>query len=162
MMSIRTLACALAFSAGLACDGDLLSPSPDSLAGRWSTAREQVNPQGYFVRTLEFTTDGKYVSSVVARGVYPQLPADSAGSWSRVYGAYVLRRDTLLFALDSLRSWDWMTGEHLQTSLTRGIDIEGPPTPPVVTITRTRLTMRYLINPGSGYAPVVLEYSRDP
>jgi hypothetical protein len=162
MMSIRPLACALALSAGLACDGDLLSPSPDSLAGRWSTAREPVNPQGYFVRTLEFTTDGKFIGSVAARGVYSQLPADSAGSWSRSYGSYVLRRDTLLFALDSLRSWDWMTGEYFQTSFTRGIDIEGPPTPPVVTVTHARLTMRYLVNPGNGYTPVIQEYFRDP
>jgi hypothetical protein len=162
MTSIRPLACALALWAGLACDGSFLSPSPNSLAGRWSTPPEQLNPTGSYVRTIEFSTEGKYVSGVVLRGTYAQLPADSAGSWSRTYGTYVLRRDTLLFAPDSARSWDWMTGEHFQTNFPTLIYIEGPPTPPVVTVTRTRLTMRYLVNPGNGYQPVVLEYSRDP
>jgi hypothetical protein len=162
MRSTRPLLAALALLAGLACDGIPLAPSQASLIGRWSTKPEALRPSGYLSRTLEFSHDGQYVSHVAARGVYPQLPADSVGSWSRAYGSYVLRRDTLLFALDSLRSWDWMTGEHFETSFTRGIEIEGPPTPPVVTVTRTRMVMRYLINPGNGYAPVVMEYFRDP
>jgi hypothetical protein len=158
--SIRALLAVLAVGAGIACRTDLLAPSSEALAGHWSRTPEPLSPSGQFFRTLEFTTDGRYVATTASRGVYAQLPADAIGSITRAYGTYVLDGDTLRSASDSVRSWDYLTGTHLQVG-SPGVYIEGPPTDPVVELTRTRLTLRYMVNPGAGYVPVVEEYLRD-
>ena len=161
MPSIRTLLAVLVVGAGIACRADLLAPSPDALTGRWSRAPEPLSPSGQLLRTLEFTADGQYVRTTASRGIYAQLPADSVGSITREYGTYVLAADTLRLAQDSVRSWDWLGGTYFHAGPV-GVYIEGPPTDPVVEITSTRLTLRYMVDPGAGYVPVIEEYLRDP
>ena len=160
MPSIRTLLAVLLIGAGIACRADLLAPSSQTLAGRWQRAPQPHGPMGQHLRTLEFTVDGKYVLTDALRGVYAQLPADSVGSISREYGTYVLDSDILRFTQDSLRSWDYLGGAYFHVG-PKGLYFEGPPTDPTVEITRTRLTLRYMVNPGAGYVPVIEEYLRD-
>ena len=161
MPAIPAALTALVLGAGIACHDVLIAPSSQALAGRWSTAPELLSPRGEFIRTLEFSTDGKYVRAVTSRGSYSQLPADAIGSFTREYGGYVLAGDTLHLAQDSVRSWDYLGGESFRVGPTVGY-IEGPPTPPVVELTSTRLTLRFMVDPGAGYVPVVQEYRRDP
>lgn len=161
MPAIPASLTALVLGAGIACHDVVLAPSSHALAGRWSSAPERLSPRGEFIRTLEFSTDGQYVRAVESRGVYSQLPAESIGSFTREYGSYVLAADTLRLAQDSVRSWDYLGGEYFRVG-PEGMYIEGPPTPPVVELTRTRLTLRFMVNPGAGYVPVVQEYRREP
>ena len=109
---------------------------------------------------LEFTVDGHYVLTGAFRGIYAQLPADSVGSITREYGTYLLDRDTLRFTQDSLRSWDYLSGTYFYAG-PKGVYIEGAPTDPEIELTRTRLTLRYSVNPGAGYIPVTDVYDRD-
>lgn len=160
MPSIRLLRIAFVLAVAIACGEGVLAPSPDALTGRWSAAPLALSPRGQLLRTLEFTADGRYARTTASRGVYPQLPADSIGSITREYGTYVLRGDTLRFAQDSARTRDWLGGEYFQVGPPRGY-IEGPPTDPVVEITSTRLTLRYMVNPGDRYVAVVAEYLRE-
>jgi hypothetical protein len=156
MPSIRTLLAFLFVGGAMACGAELIAPSPLALAGRWNRI-----PSGRYSRTLELTADGRYVQTSTFRGDYPQLPRDSAGTIVWEYGRYVVHDDTLRFAQDSLRSWDWMSGYYFQIGIGReGMSIEGPPTDPTIELTSTRLTLRYMVNPGAGYVPVVDEYLR--
>jgi hypothetical protein len=149
----------LLVGAGVACGADLLAPSPDALTGHWARAPESMSPSGQFFRMLDFTADGHYVRTGIFRGVYPQLPPDSAASISREYGSYVLAGDTIRFAEDSLRVWDFLSGSYLHVG-PPGMYIEGPPTDPVIELTSSRLTLRYMVDPGNGYTPVTEEYHR--
>lgn len=115
---------------------------------------------GQYLRVLEFTPDGRYTVMHEFRGTYAQLPADSVGSISHEYGTYLLTGNTLHFYEDSVRTWDYMTGSSLHTG-PRGVYIEGPPTDPTIELTRTRLTLRYSVNPGAGYVQVTDMYDRD-
>ena len=159
MTSIRVLFVSVIAAAGVSC-ADGLAPTPDALTGRWSTAPEALSPSGHYVRSYDFTADGKYVHTVTTRGAYPQLPPDAVASISREYGSYVLHADTLLAVQDSARSWDWLSGEYLRVG-PPGISIEGPPTDPVIELTPSRLTLRYMVNPGDRYVPVVEVYLRE-
>jgi len=150
----------LAVGAGIACADALLAPSPDGLTGRWTRAPEALSPSGQYVRSIEFSPDGRYLRTSVFRGVYPQQPADAIAALTREYGTYALSSDTLRFLQDSIRSWDFIGGEFLHVGRAEGY-IEGPPTDPTVELTATHLTLRYLVNPGAGYEPVVEEYSRE-
>ena len=64
------------------------------------------------------------------------------------------------FTEDSLRSWDNLSGTYFHAG-PKGLYIEGPPTDPKVELTRTRLTLRYSVNPGAGYVAVTDVYYRD-
>jgi len=151
---------ALMLVAGIACRADLLAPSSQTLAGQWRRAPQSQAPSGQFLRMLEFTVDGHYVLTGAFRGIYAQLPADSVGSITREYGTYLLDRDTLRFTQDSLRSWDYLSGTYFYAG-PKGVYIEGAPTDPEIELTRTRLTLRYSVNPGAGYIPVTDVYDRD-
>jgi len=151
---------ALILVAGIACRANLLAPSSQTIAGRWSRAPQPQAPSGQYYRMLEFTDDGHYVLTGAFRGIYPQLPADSVGSISREYGTYVLDRNTLRFTQDSLRSWDHLSGTYFYAG-PKGGYIEGPPTDPEIELTPTRLTLRYSVNPWAGYIPVTDVYDRD-
>jgi hypothetical protein len=146
--------------AGIACHADLLAPSSQRLAGRWSRAPEPLSPSGQYLRTLQFTLDGHYVRTDAFRGVYAQLPAGSVGSNSREYGTYVLNSDIIRFTQDSVRSWDYLSGMYFHAG-PQGQYIEGPPTDPKVELTDTQLTLRYMVNPGNGYVAVADVYYRD-
>ena len=159
MTSIRILFVSVIIASGIGC-ADGLAPTPDALTGRWSTAPQPLSPSGQYVMSYVFTADRKYVRSVTMRGVYPQLPADSVGSIYREYGSYVLHADTLLAAQDSTKSWDWLSGEYFHVG-PPGMSIEGPPTDPVIELTPSRLTLRYMVNPGDRYVPVVEVYLRE-
>lgn len=100
------------------------------------------------------------MSTGTFRGVYPQLPADAVASISRSYGRYVYENDHLSFSQDSVRAWDYMTGDHFHAG-PPGVSIEGPPTVPTVELTQDRLILRYMVNPDRGYVPVADEYFRD-
>ena len=156
----RLLFATLLMGAGIACRADLLSPSLQTIAGRWLRAPEPQSPAGNYVRTLEFTVDGHYVVTGEFRGVYVALPADSAGSIMHEYGRYVLDGNTLRFTQDSIRSWDYLGGRYFHAG-PQGISVEGPPTDPSVELTSTRLTLRYSVNPGAGYVAVTDTYDRD-
>ena len=160
MSSIRVLLSMLVVGASVACAEKLTAPSPDGLTGRWSAEPMPLSPTGQLFRSLEFSADGRFVRTYVMRGVYAQQPADAVGSMVRVFGRYSLARDTIRFAQDSLRGWDYMSGEYSQIG-SGGVSIEGPPTDPAVELTATHLTLRYMINPGAGYVPVVEEYTRE-
>lgn len=157
----RLLLAILVVGAGVACRADLLSPSPQALAGHWLRAPEPLRPGGEYVRTLEFTVDGHYVVTGASRGVYAALPVDSVGSITHEYGSYVLENNILRFTQDSLRSWDHLIGSYFHAG-PQGLSIEGPPTDPSVELTSTRLTLRYSVNPGGGYVAVTDTYDRDP
>src|SRR5881275_1179685 len=73
---------------GLACGG-LLEPTSNTLAGVWRAAPMLQQPDGVFLRTLELTPDGGYVTTGEFRGAYPQLPAGATASITRSYGHYV-------------------------------------------------------------------------
>jgi hypothetical protein len=157
---IRTALALLLFGAGIACRADLLAPRFDTLAGRWRAAPIPIQPAGQFLRTLELTTDGRYIRTGASRGTYPQLPADAIGSITREYGHYVYEDERLRFTQDSVRIWDYLSGSYFYAG-PPGVSIEGPPTDPTVELTRNRLTLRYMVNPGAGYVPVTDEYVRD-
>jgi hypothetical protein len=70
----------LVVSAVGGCRADLLQPSAQTIAGRWRAVPVSLSPTGQYVRMLEFTEDGHYMVTGESRGVYAQLPADSAGS----------------------------------------------------------------------------------
>ena len=159
MSSIRVVFVSVLVASGIGC-AEGLAPTPDALTGRWSTAPAALSPSGQYVRSYDFTADRKYVHTVTTRGVYPQLPADSVGSTYREYGSYVLHADTLLAVQDSTKSWDRLSGEYLHVG-PPGIYIEGPPTDPVIELTPSRLTLRYMVNPGDRYVPVVEVYLRE-
>jgi hypothetical protein len=160
LSSIRTLLAALLIGAALACGADPIAPSPAALAGRWRLAVPQ-SPSGQYARTLDFTADGQYVLTGSSRGIYAQLPADSVGSISWEYGTYVVNADTLRFAQDSVRSWDYLGGTYFHAG-PRGQYFEGPPTDPIIELTSARLTLHYMVNPGAGYLPVTDVYLRAP
>ena len=160
MSPIRHLLAVVIVVAGSACADDVLAPTPDALTGRWSAVPEALSPSGQLFRTLDFTADRRYVRTYIMRGVYPQLPADSAAVISHEYGSYTLHGDTLFTARDSARTRDWLGGEYLEVG-PPGMAIEGPPTPPVLEITPTRLTLRFMFNPGDGYHPAVEVYLRE-
>ena len=119
-----------------------------------------MSPSGQYVRTIDFGADGRYLRTGVFRGIYPQQSADAIAALTREYGTYALSSDTLRFLQDSIRTWDYLGGEFLYVGRASG-SIEGPPTDPTVELTATRLTLRYMVNPGAGYVPVVEEYSRE-
>lgn len=145
--------------AGIACHADPLGPSSETLAGHWSRAPESLTPNGQYLQTLEFTVDGHYVLTGAFRG-YAQLPADFVGSTSREYGTYVLHSDTLRFAQDSVRSWDYLSGTYFYAGPKRYE--ERPDTDSEVELTNTRLTLRYSVDHGDGrYMPVKHVYDRD-
>lgn len=160
MSSIRIVLSLLALGASVACADAVIAPSPDALTGHWAGAPETLSPSGQFIRTLDFSPDKKYLRTTVIRGVYPQQPADAIAAITREYGTYALSSDTLLFLQDSVRTWDYLSGEFLYVGRAEGY-IEGPPTVPTVELTSTRLTLHYMVNPGAGYVPVVEEYSRE-
>jgi hypothetical protein len=160
MPLLRTLVAALAISAGTACHTDLFYSASDPIVGRWRAAPMALQPTGQYLRTLDLASDGRYVQSGTSRGVYPQLPADAIGSTSRAYGRYVYANDQLRFMQDSVRTWDYMTGDSFHAG-PGGVSIEGPPTVPTVELTADRLVLRYMVNPGAGYVPVTDEYFRD-
>lgn len=160
MPSVRIVFTTFVAAASLACADALIAPSPDGLTGRWTRAPEALSPSGQYVRTIDFGADGKYLRTTVVRGVYPQQPADAIAALTREYGTYALSSDTLRFLQDSVRTWDYLGGEFLYVGRASGY-IEGPPTDPTVELTATRLTLRYQVNPGAGYVPVVEEYSRE-
>lgn len=155
-----TVLAILLIGAVIACHADLLEPSAQTIAGRWRRASEPLSPMGQNVKTLELTIDGHYAVISESRGVYVQLPADSAGSITREYGTYVVTRNNLHFNEDSLRTWDYLSGTSFHAG-PAGIYIEGPPTDPTVELTPTQLTLRYSVNPGGGYVPVIERYDRD-
>jgi hypothetical protein len=161
MSSIRVLLSMLVVGASVACAEILVAPSPDGLTGRWSADPMPLSPTGQLFRTLEFSADGRFVRTSIMRGVYAQQPAGAVASTISVYGKYSLARDTIRFVQDSLRGWDYMSGEYVQIG-PGGVAIEGPPTDPAVELTPTHLTLRYMVNPGAGYVPVVEDYSREP
>ena len=161
MPRTRLLLAILLVGAGIACRADLLSPSSQSIAGRWLRAPEAQSPAGTYTRMLEFTDDGHYVVTGAFRGVYSALPVDSVGSIMHEYGRYMLDGNTLRFTQDSLRSWDYLSGGYFHAG-PQGIAVEGPPTDPSVELTSTRLTLRYSVNPGAGYVAVTDTYDRDP
>lgn len=160
MKFIRVLFVSVIAAAGVSC-ADGLAPTPDALTGRWSTTPAALSPGGQYVRSYDFTADRKYVRTVTTRGVYPQLQPDAVASIYQEYGSYVLHADTLLAVRDSVRSWDWLSGEYRHVG-PPGISIEGPPTAPVIELTPSRLTLRYMVNPGDRYVPVVEVYVREP
>lgn len=160
MPSIRIVLAILVVGATIACADDLLATSPDGLTGRWTSVPEALSPGGQYVRTIDFTADGRYLRVSTFRGIYPQQPPDAIAALTREYGTYALSRDTLRFLQDSIRTWDYLGGEYLYVGRSGGY-IEGPPTDPTVELTATRLTLRYMVNPGAGYVPVVEEYSRE-
>lgn len=160
MPSIRLVCATFVAAASLACADNLIAPSPDGLTGRWTRAPEALSPSGQMIRTLDFNVDRRYVRTAVIRGVYPQQPADAIAALTREYGTYALSSDTLRFLQDSIRTWDYLGGEFLYVGRAGGY-IEGPPTDPTVELTATHLTLRYMVNPGAGYVPVVEEYSRE-
>jgi hypothetical protein len=143
------------------CRADLLQPSAQTIAGRWRGAPVSLSPPGQYFRILEFTEDGHCVTTSELRGVYAQLPADSAGRITHAYGTYILVGDTLHVHQDSLWTWDYLGGTFVQIGPSSGIDIEGPNTDPIVELTATRLTLRYFVNPGDGYEQVTDRYYRD-
>lgn len=145
----------LLLMAGTACQPDVLAPSSQTLAGRWSVSMPPLSP---YSRTLEFTVDGHYLLSASFRGIYAQLPADSVGSISREYGSYVLTNNILRFSQDSVRSWDYLSGTYFHAGPV--VYIEGQ-TDPKVELTNTQLTLRYSINPGGGLVAVTDVYQRD-
>jgi hypothetical protein len=159
--SIRTLVVLLLVATGTACGADLLAPSSDALVGRWYRGPEAQNPTGQFIRNLEFTADGHFVATGTFRGIYPQLPADAVASISQQYGTFRLDADTLRFSQDSVRSWDYLTGTYFHAGPMTGVYFEGPPTAPVVEVTRTSLTLRYMVDPGAGNVQVTDHYLRD-
>jgi hypothetical protein len=110
---------------------------------------------------LEFTEDGHYMVTGESRGVYAQLPADSAGSIRHEYGTYALAGDTLHVYQDSVRTWDYLGGTSFQVGPSSGIAIEGTNTDPTVELTATQLTLRYFVNPGDRYELVTDRYYRD-
>jgi hypothetical protein len=158
--SIRIVFVTFAAAASLACADALIAPSPDGLTGRWTRGPETLSPSGQYVRTIDFGADGRYLRSSVFRGIYPQQPADAIAALTREYGTYALSSDTLRFLQDSVRTWDYLGGEFLYVGRPGGY-IEGPPTDPIIELTATRLTLRYQVNPGAGYVPVVEEYARE-
>lgn len=151
---------ALFVVAATACHTDLFYSASDPIVGHWRAAPMAQQPSGEYLRTLDLAVDGRYLRTGTFRGVYPQLPADAVASVSREYGRYVYQNDELRFSQDSVRSWDYMTGDHLSVG-SGGMSIEGPPTVPTVELTADRLILRYMVNPGAGYVPVQEEYFRD-
>jgi hypothetical protein len=160
MALLRAAVTVLVISAGTACGTDLLYWSSNPIVGRWRAAPMAQQPRGEYLRTLDLAADGRYVSTGAFQGVYPQLAADAIGSVSRVYGHYVYEDDRLRFTQDSMRTWDYLTGEYFHAG-PAGISIEGPPTDPTVELTPDRLVLRYMVNPGAGYVAVTDEYFRD-
>ncbi len=151
---------ALLLMASTACHSDLLAPSSQILAGRWSRSAEPLSPNGQYLRTLEFGMDGHYVLTGTSRGIYTQLPPDSVASISHEYGTYVLNSDVIHFAQDSVSSWDYLTGTYFHAG-PMGQYIEGAPTDPNVELTDTKMTLRYMVDPGNGYVAVTDVYYRD-
>jgi hypothetical protein len=160
IMSIRVVTAALLIAAGTACHTDLFYSASDPLVGRWRAAPMALQPSGEYLRRLDLANNGRYVRTGTFRGVYPQLPADAIASISREYGRYVYENGVLRFSQDSVRSWDYLTGEQFHAG-PGGMSIEGPPTDPAVEIMPDRLILRYMVNPGGGYVPVQEEYFRD-
>jgi hypothetical protein len=160
MSLLRAVVAAFVFVAGTACHTDLFYSASDPIVGRWRAAPTPLQPTGQFLRTLDLASDGRYVQTGVFRGVYQQQPADAIGSISRAYGRYVYANDQLRFTQDSVRSWDYLSGEYFYAG-PGGVSIEGPPTIPTVELTADRLVLRYMVNPGAGYVPVTDEYFRD-
>jgi hypothetical protein len=72
----------------------------------------------------------------------------------------VLSGDTLRFAQDSSRTWDYLTGTYFHAG-PPGMYFEGPPTDPIVELTPAHLTLRYSVNPGNGYMQVTEVFDRD-
>jgi hypothetical protein len=159
-MSLRAAVAALLIMAGTACHTDLFYSASDPIVGHWRAAPMAQQPSGEYLRTLDLSVDGRYVRTGAFRGVYPQLPADAIGSISRSYGRYVYEAAQLRFSQDSVRSWDYLSGEDFYAG-PGGMPIEGPPTIPTVELTPDRLILRYMVNPGAGYVPVEEEYFRD-
>lgn len=149
----------LCIGAVVACSGQPLEPSAPALVGGWSHATVQLSPMGESRTTLDFTADGHYIGTTEMRGIYAQLSANSVASVFRTYGTYVLTGNVLHLSQDSTRTWDFLSGSFFHAG-PAGISIEGPPTDPTVEVTQTQLTLRYFVNPGDGYRPVVDQYNR--
>lgn len=137
----------------------LVAPSPAALTGTWLTTVQPTQPRGSFVRKLEFFATGRYVSRGESRGTYAGVPSDSVISYTSNYGAYTLAGDTLRLVQDSAKGWDLLTGSWTRLG-PPGIYIEGPPTDPIVEVSRSQLILNYQVNPGAGYIEVRDSYYR--
>lgn len=158
--TIRWAAAVAAVAVMVGCS-DLLEPTPELLAGTWRNVPDTDPSLANLQRTIAFSVDGSYVVDAWSGPSSMTDPPDSVGWRNTVFGTYSLRGATLTLAQDSTNGRNGQGGTW-HYGKPAGMDVEGPPTDPVVRLTTDRLVLTNKVNPGAGYVTVVATYDRVP
>lgn len=102
--------CTALLSLALGCS-DSTEPTSSDLVGRWATAPQDLQPNGWYQSHITFGADGSYLFDGRMYGVYSGQ-RDELSAYTRFEGVYSVRGDSVFRELRRQVTWDRFYGAN--------------------------------------------------